>query len=49
VLVIQACTLYAPAQLSAGTIATTLNNAGYTMPSGRLLIAQDIRASLRTL
>jgi hypothetical protein len=42
-LVIQACTLYAPAQFSVGTIATTLNNADHTMPSGRTLIAQDIR------
>lgn len=42
-LVVQALTLYAPGQLSPGTIAQSLNSQGYTMPSGRALIAQDVR------
>jgi site-specific DNA recombinase len=42
-LVIQACTLFAPGQFSPGRIAGTLNDAGYSMPNGRPLIAQDVR------
>ena len=39
---IQARTLFAPGQLSPGRIAGTLNDAGYSQPNGRPLIAQDI-------
>jgi hypothetical protein len=35
--------LFAPGQLSPGRIAGTLNDAGYRMPNGRPLLAQDIR------
>ena len=42
-LVHPACTLYAPGQLSPAKIASALNDAGYTMPDDRPLIAADVR------